>query len=120
MSSRAGIDVGIGRDDEHDVLGRPVEGDRRQGDRGRRVATHRLEQEGGVRELVADDAARSGGSVTTVMSSVSRRRRRSVAWSRDSSPSSGRKGFGRSGRLSGWSRVPPPPAMMTAYMWRPS
>ena len=49
-----GIDVGIGRDDEHDVLGRPVEGDRRQRDRGRGVATHRLEQQGGVRELVAD------------------------------------------------------------------
>ena len=31
-------------------------------------------------------------------------------------PSSGRNGFGRSGRLRGWSRVPPPPAMMTAYM----
>jgi len=51
-----GIDVGIGRDDEHDVLGRPVEGDRRQGDRGRGVATHGLEEQGGVRELVADQS----------------------------------------------------------------
>src|SRR5512140_1881991 len=32
-----------------------------------------------------------------------------------SSPSSGRKGLGRSGRLRGQSLVPPPPARITAY-----
>ena len=32
------------------------------------------------------------------------------------SPSSGRNGLGRSGRDSGQSRVPPPPARITAYM----
>ena len=35
------------------------------------------------------------------------------------SPSSGRKGFGVSGRLRGHRRVPPPPAMITAYMRPP-
>ena len=49
------VDMGVGGDDEHDVLGRPVEGRRREGDRGGRVATHRLEQQGGVGHLVADD-----------------------------------------------------------------
>ena len=51
-----GVDVGIRRDDEHDVVRWPIEGDRRERDRGRRVATHRLEQQGGFGELVADQA----------------------------------------------------------------
>src|SRR6267378_2768084 len=42
--------------------------------------------------------------------------RRTVRWNGDSSLSSGRNGLGRSGRLSGHSRVPPPPAMITAYI----
>src|SRR5215210_383462 len=42
--------------------------------------------------------------------------RRTVRWSGDSSPVSGRKGFGRSGRLRGQRRVPPPPARITAYI----
>ena len=40
----------------------------------------------------------------------------SVAWSNEVSPSRGRNGFGRAARLSGQSRVPPPPAMITAYI----
>src|SRR4051795_6646056 len=42
--------------------------------------------------------------------------RATVRWSSVSSPTSGRKGFGRSGRLSGHSLVPPPPARMTTYI----
>ena len=49
-----GIDVGIRRDDEHDVVRWPVQGDGRERDRGRGVATHRLEQQGRFGELVAD------------------------------------------------------------------
>ncbi len=53
------VDVRVRGDDEHDVVVGPIDGRRRQGDRGGRVATHRLEQEAGVRELVADDALES-------------------------------------------------------------
>src|SRR6478672_10897680 len=61
-------------------------------------------------------------SVITVMSfgvtgsSSPARRRLTVRWRRLSGPSRGRNGFGRSGRLNGWRRVPLPPAMMTTYM----
>src|SRR5688572_22008661 len=48
------------------------------------------------------------------MSSVGRRA--AVDCNSVRSPSSGRNGFGRSGRLRGCNRVPPPPAMITAYM----
>src|SRR5512140_2170870 len=52
-------------------------------------------------------------------------RRSTVSCRSDRSPSRGRNGFGVSGRLRGQSRVPPPPARMTAYTapsyrgWRP-
>src|SRR5258706_1461096 len=57
-------------------------------------------------------------SVTQKMSSspTSGAIRRTVRWRSDSSPSSGKYGLGRSGRLSGQSRVPPPPARITTYM----
>ena len=42
--------------------------------------------------------------------------RATVRWRSVSSPRRGRKGFGRSGRLSGRSRVPPPPARITMYI----
>ena len=44
----------VGRQDEHDLVGRAIDGERGQGDRGRRVAPEWLEQQGDVGELVAD------------------------------------------------------------------
>ena len=44
----------VGRQHDHDLVGRAVDGERRQGDGGGRVAPERLEQEGRVGELVAD------------------------------------------------------------------
>ena len=52
----------------------------------------------------------------TSRGSISGARRATVAWSSVVSPTSGRKGLGLSARLSGQRRVPPPPAMITAYM----
>ena len=43
--------------------------------------------------------------------------RSTAIWRSDRSPVKGRKGLGVSGRLSGQSRVPPPPARMTAYIY---
>ena len=47
--------MGVGRDDDHDVLRRSIEGGRRQRDGSGRVAAHRLEQERGVGDLITDD-----------------------------------------------------------------
>ena len=88
--------------------------ERGQGDRRGRVPAHRLEEDPCGRQLVADEALVApvghDGDV------VRRQPGRGGLQQGLGSPSSGRNGFGRSGRLRGWSRVPPPPAMMTAYM----
>ncbi len=57
-----------------------------------------------------DDVGRAAQQRGAIRSNVSRSRVRS--------PSSRRNGFGRSGRESGQSRVPPPPARITAYIGR--
>ena len=49
------LDRLVGRQDEHDLVGRAIDGERGQGDRGRGVAPERLEQHGDVGELVADE-----------------------------------------------------------------
>ena len=49
------LDVGVGRDHEHDLVGRAIDRRGRQGDRRRGVPPHRLEQERGVGHLVADE-----------------------------------------------------------------
>ena len=53
--SRVRVDVGVGRHDEHDVFGWPVERGRGEGDRRGRVATHRLQEELRVGHQVTDD-----------------------------------------------------------------
>ena len=61
--------------------------------------------------------ARVGDHEDVRAGAMSGARRSTVGSSRQRPPSrSGRKGFGRRSRLRGQSRVPPPPAMMTAYM----
>ena len=76
----------------------------------------RLDDERRARHLVADEplvaAVGDDRDVVGQAGAAGRPRR----WRSDRSPSSGRNGFGRSGRLSGWRRVPPPPARITAYM----
>ena len=111
------VDVGVGRHDDHHLVVGPVDGERRQGDRRGGVPAHRLEEHPAVGQLVADEAlvAPVGHDRDVVRRQPGGRRLQER-----SSPSSGRNGFGRSGRLRGWSRVPPPPAMMTAYMRGPS
>ena len=49
------LDVGVGRDHEHDLVGRAIDRRGRQGDRRGRVPPHRLEQERGAGHLVADE-----------------------------------------------------------------
>ena len=115
---RASDRCGVGRQDQHHLVVGPVDGEV-----ARAIAAAVFRPIGSSRtravgHLVADQplVAAVGDDRDVVGQSASRR---AVAWSSDSPPSSGRNGFGRSGRLRGWSRVPPPPAMITAYMRRP-
>ncbi len=49
------LDMGVGRDHEHDLVGRAIDRRGRQGDRRGRVPPHRLEQKLGVGHLVANE-----------------------------------------------------------------
>ena len=49
------LDMGVGRDHEHDLVGRAIDRRGRQGDRRGGVPPHRLEQKSGVGHLVADE-----------------------------------------------------------------
>ena len=105
----------VGRDDDHHLVLGAVDRQGGEGDRGGCVPTERFEEELGVRRLLAGQclvaAIRDDRDVIGET-----RQAATDAWSSVPCASKGRNGFGRSGRLSGWSRVPPPPAITTAYI----
>ena len=112
------LDQVVGREDGHHLVLGAVDCERGQRDRRGGVAARRLEDDPGIRHLVphevgvgrTDDDPDAGEAPGTSPS------RSTVRWMSVRSSSNGRNGLGRSARLSGRSRVPPPPARITAYI----
>ena len=99
---------------------RPIDGRGRKRNGGGRVAAHRLPQQVGrrqLRQLVQDQVGVPAvGDDEHVIDAHQRGQAGDRGLEQRGVPQQGQERLGRAARLSGQSRVPPPPAMITAYI----